>query len=268
MDKRYFASLAVRVVVAIAISALLPGEKALGKEDRARRATNQGKSKKTGQLEGRPPGWSEGNKEGWESELPPGWKNWDDAKRQQWKHGLDRAKNAVRKHAEARLNAALRALEMGARKGVPLQDAEKMAKTGLEHGLGPFDFNPLGKFVVERVKAGVKGEELSKAIHEQLKRRQQERERLRAKMKEKVKQRHEEHKRLRGGLKEKKQLGNPQQRKSLEEGGEEREKDVGKHRPSHPKGARGKGGRKEVGDSCLYWFESAKKLRWMRRRKS
>ena len=225
MDKRCFASLAVRVALAVALSVLLPGEKALGKEDSARRATNQGKSKKTGQLEGRPPGWSEGKKEGWESEVPPGWKNWDDAKRQQWKHGLDRAKNAVRKHAEARLNASLRALEMAARKGVPLQDAEKMAKTGLERGVGPFDFDPLGKFVVERVRAGVKGEELSKAIHEELNRRQQERERLREE------------------LKEKRELVKQQKRKSFEKRVEGREKGVSKPRHSDPKRARGKGTR-------------------------
>lgn len=242
MNKRCFVSLAVPVALAVALSALLPGEQTLGKNSGARRATNQGEGKKTGQLEGRPRGWSKGKKEGWESELPPGWKNWDDAKRQQWKHGLDRAKNAVRRHTEARLNASLRALEMAARKGVPLQEAENMAKTGLERGLGPIDFDLLGKFVVERVRAGVKGKGLSKAIHEELNLRQRERERLREKMSERVKQRHEEHKRLREGLKEKKQLGNPQKRKSLEKRGEEREKDVGKHRPSHPKGARGKGG--------------------------
>ena len=72
------------------------------------------------------------NKENWKTELPPGWKSWDNTRKQQWKHGLNRAKNAVRKRTETRLNAALRTLEMSARKGVPLQYAEQTANAGLE----------------------------------------------------------------------------------------------------------------------------------------
>jgi len=198
-------------------------------------------------------------KEHWKTELPPGWKNWDDAKRQQWEHGLNRAKNAVRKHTETRLNAALRALEMSARKGVPVHHAEEMAKAGLEQGVGPFDFEPLGKFVVERVKAGVKGEELARAIHEETNRRRQERERLREEMKEKVKQRQEDHKRLREEMKEKvkqrqenskrlrekmkekKELGRPRKERSLGKGDEEQEKGRGKHGRPHPEAERDKG---------------------------
>ena len=198
-------------------------------------------------------------KEHWKTELPPGWKNWDDAKRQQWEHGLNRAKNAVRKHTETRLNAALRALEMSARKGVPVHHAEEMAKAGLEQGVGPFDFEPLGKFVVERVKAGVKGEELARAIHEETNRRRQERERLREEMKERVKQRQEdnkrlreemkervkqrqeERKRLREKMKEKKELGRPRKERSLGKGDEEQEKGRGKHGRPHPEAERDKG---------------------------
>lgn len=180
-------------------------------------------------------------KEHWKTELPPGWKNWDDAKRQQWEDGLNRAKNAVRKHTETRLNAALRALEMSARKGVPVHHAEEMAKAGLEQGAGPFDFEPLGKFVVERVKAGVKGEELARAIHEETNRRRQERERLREEMKEKVKQRQEDSKRLRGKMKEKKELGRPRKERSLGKGDEEQEKGRGKHGRPHPEAERDKG---------------------------
>lgn len=180
-------------------------------------------------------------KEHWKTELPPGWKNWDDAKRQQWEHGLNRAKNAVRKHTETRLNAALRALEMSARKGVPVHHAEEMAKAGLEQGVGPFDFEPLGKFVVERVKAGVKGEELARAIHEETNRRRQERERLREEMKEKVKQRQEDRKRLREEMKEKKELGRPRKERSLGKGDEEQEKGRGKHGRPHPEAERDKG---------------------------
>jgi hypothetical protein len=236
MDKRYFASLAVRVALAVALSALLSAGQAPGKDASAGTAIDRGKGKKTGQLTGQPPGWKRGKKQGWETELPPGWKTWDDAKRKQWKHGLDRAKKAVRKHAETRLNASLRALEAAARKGVPLYHAEKMAKAGLDDGLGPFDFEPLGKFVVERVKAGVKGEGLSKVIHEELNRRRQQREMLRKKMNQKNRQRYEEHNRLRKELKQKKQLGKPRKGKSLEKLMKEREKGISKHRlPSTPR---------------------------------
>ena len=155
------------------------------------------------------------NKESWKTELPPGWKKWDNTKRQQWEQGLNRAKNAVRKRTEARLNAALRTLEMTARKGVPLDHAEQTANAGLDNGLGPFDFEPFGKFVTERVKAGVKGEYLAKIIHEEVSRRQQERQRLRQQMKQGIKQRQEDRKILRETLKEKKESGKPQKGQAL-----------------------------------------------------
>ncbi len=145
----------------------------------------KGKGKKVGQSDEKPPGWQHGRKEGWEGENPPGWENWDVAKRQTWKHGLERAKDAVKKHEQKRLEAALRALEKAARKGLPLTQAEKMAKAGLERGLGPFDFEPLGKFVVEKHQQGLKGEELAETIHQQIKHRQAEREEARKRMKEK-----------------------------------------------------------------------------------
>ncbi len=203
MDKRSFPHLAVLIALALTLWPLLGTEQALGKNDSLDKATEQGKGKKIGQLDTHPPGWKKGKKVGWTTEFPPGWKNWDAGKRQRWEHGLGRAKNAVRKHTEARLDAALRALEIAARKGTPLDHAEKMAKAGLEHGLGPFDFEPLGKFVIERVKDGVKGEELSMAIHEEVSRRRQERQKLREEMKEKIKQSQKGQKRQREKLKEK-----------------------------------------------------------------
>ena len=204
-------------------------------------AKGKDKGKKTGQLTEHPQGWKQGKKQGWKTELPPGWENWDNAKRQRWGHGLNRAKSAVRKHAEARLNAALRTLEMAARKGVPLHHAEETAKAGLDHGLGPFDFEPLGKFVVERVKAGVKGQDLARAIHQETNRRWEERKRLRQKMKEKIKQRQEDHKTTREKLKRQKQLGKPAKAMSLGKGAEEQEKGRGKHGRPHPREEGGKG---------------------------
>lgn len=144
----------------------------------------KGKGKEVGQSDKKPPVGQHGGKEGWEGENPPGWENWDVAKRQTWKHGLERAKDAVKKHEQKRLEAALRALEKAARKGLPLAQAEKVTKAGLDRGLGPFDFEPLGKFVVEKHRQGLKGEELAEAIHQEIKHRQAEREEARKRMKE------------------------------------------------------------------------------------
>ena len=238
MDKRTFPRLAVLIALALAFSALLPVGHALSKDDRP---GSRGKGKKAGHVEGQPAGWQKGKKEGWRTEFPPGWKNWDDAKRQRWELGLGRAKKAVRKHAEDRLNAALRALEVAARKGTPLDHAERMAKAGLERGLGPFDFEPLGKFVVERVKEGVKGEELSRTIHEEISRRRQERQRLREEMKEKIKQSQEGRKRQRKEMKEKRELGKRLKEKSVKKEGEEQENDEESHGRPRPRGGRGKG---------------------------
>ncbi len=223
MDKTSFPPLAVRVALALVLCILFAVGQAFGKDGGPSSPTDRGKGKKVGHVKGRPAGWQKGKKEGCKTEFPPGWKNWDDAKRQRWQHGLDRAKKAVRKHAEARLNAALNALEMAARKGTPLDHAEKMAKAGLERGLGPFDFEPLGKFVVERVKEGVKGEELSMAIHEEANRRRQERQRLR------------------GEMKEKRELGKRPKGKSLDKRDGEQEKSGGKYGHPHPKRGKGKG---------------------------
>ncbi|NQT01561.1 MAG: hypothetical protein HQ580_06035 [Planctomycetes bacterium] len=165
------------------------------------------------------------NKENWKTELPPGWKKWDNTKRQQWEQGLNRARDAVRKRTETRLNAALRTLEMTARNGVPLDHAEQTANAGLDNGLDTFDFEPFGKFVTERVKAGVKGEGLAEAIHKEVQRRRQERERVRQQMKQGIKQRQEEHKRLREKSKEKKELGKSQKERSSDRGAGEQEKD-------------------------------------------
>lgn len=180
-------------------------------------------------------------KESWKTELPPGWKKWDNTKRQQWEQGLNRAKNAVRKRTEARLNAALRTLEMTARKGVPLDHAEQTANAGLDNGLGPFDFEPFGKFVTERVKAGVKGEYLAKIIHEEVSRRQQERQRLRQQMKQGIKQRQEDRKILRETLKEKKESGKPQKGQALGKKVKEQENGPARNtRPHSNNGGRGK----------------------------
>ena len=222
------------LALVFALSVLLPAGQAWSSNGSIDEDAGMGKGKKIGQLDTRPPGWQKGKKQGWRGEFPPGWKNWDGAKRQGWQQGLGRAKDAVRKHTEARLDAALRALEMAARKGLPLEHAEQMAKTGLERGLGPFDFEPLGKFVVERVRQGVKGEDLAETIHEEINRRRQERERLREQMKELKSQREKQD--------SKRDLEKRQKERQLEKRAEE-EKGKGKHSRPHPKAGRGRGKR-------------------------
>ena len=70
---------------------------------------------------------------------------------------------------------ATRALEMAARKGVATRDAAAMARAGLDSGLAPEDFEPLGKSVVARVRQGMRGRELAAAIHQEVRARQQHR---------------------------------------------------------------------------------------------
>ena len=166
------------MMTAVITLILLTGQAVLLGDDNP--GEGKGEGMKVGQSDKKPP---EGN-EGWEEENPPDWKNWDVAKRQTWKHGLEQAKDAVKKHEQKRLEASLRALEKAAREGLPLAHAEEMAKAGLECGLGPFDFEPLGKFVVEKHRQGLKGEELAETIHQEIKHRQAEREEARKRMKE------------------------------------------------------------------------------------
>jgi len=132
----------------------------------------------------RPSGWDKGDKEGWKSETPPGWENWDEAKRKDWQECLSRATEAIEQHEKARLKAALVVLEKAARKGVSLELAQNTVKEGLDQGLGPSDFEPLGKFVLTKHQEGLKGEELAEAIHQEVKDRQAEREKDRARMKQ------------------------------------------------------------------------------------
>jgi hypothetical protein len=124
------------------------------------------------------PGSPNVKKEAWREELPPAWEGWGKAERKEWKKGLARARDSVRKHARARETAALRAVEVAARKGTPVAEAEKMAKVGLDEGLAPADFEPLGQTVSAWTKQGLKGQELADAIHQEVQRRREERRRL------------------------------------------------------------------------------------------
>ncbi len=106
---------------------------------------------------------------------PAAWDRWSEERRRQWTERMDRAREAVRKREQTRLNAAVMAMERAAAEGVPIDQAERMAVTGLDEGLPPEEFDNLGRFVRNRVQQGLRGEALADAIHEQIRQRQQQR---------------------------------------------------------------------------------------------
>jgi hypothetical protein len=189
MDKRNFVSLMMTAVLAVVFGALLFVGPAISEDDRpGSRSTERSRARREGYIDDRSAGGQEERKQDLKTEFPPGWEQWDSVKRQQWRQGLSHAKNAVRKYARARLDAALHSLEAAARQGVAFDDAENMAMAGLDGGLEPLDFEPLGEFVVEKVKGGLKGRELTEAIHEEIDRRQQQKRKLHEESKEEVEQ--------------------------------------------------------------------------------
>lgn len=92
---------------------------------------------------------------------------------------LEQAKARVRAKFQERLNAAMKAMEQGHKRGAPIEAAEVMANAGLQQGLDAKDFEPLGRFVAEQHAKGLKGQGLGKAIHAEVRRRQMVREQAR-----------------------------------------------------------------------------------------
>jgi hypothetical protein len=150
--------------------------------------------------EGKPPGWSRGKKEGWKgSDVPPGWEKWSDEKQRGWEKKLEEAKSRLKgsgkklkDFSEEDLHSALLSLEAAARKGVPIEHARDLIEKAMErrirgqdletasramaYGVGKeVDFEPLGKFVNQKLDAGLRGDELSIAIYKEIARRHEER---------------------------------------------------------------------------------------------
>jgi hypothetical protein len=107
-------------------------------------------------------------KEAWQKEEPPGWKQWSDRQKEEWRRGLDHARVAIREHAKVREEAALRGVEMAARKGVPLTEAEEMAVMALDGGLDPADYDALAQSTANSVKEGLKGRDLAHAVQQEI----------------------------------------------------------------------------------------------------
>lgn len=185
------------------------------------------------------PGSPKVKKEAWREELPPGWEGWSKAERKEWKKGLARARNSVREHARARERAALRAMEVAARKGAPVAEAENMAKVGLDEGLPPADFEPLGRTVSEWTRQGLKGQELADAIHQEVQRRREERRRLHEEKKaqKKAEQRQKEQKGRQKGV------GEAEEDDSDDETvpGKEEDRGEGRRAAKGPSGGKGRG---------------------------
>jgi len=177
MLRRRFACLVL--TAAIGLSVWFLSARVLGEEADAAADADQGAVQLVDQPDDLPAGRDEGEKEAWESEFPPGWEQLSEGQRKEWTRGLKQAKSDVEKHGQARIKAATRALEMAARKGVPTSDAATMAKGGLDEGLAPEDFGPLGKSVTGKVRQGMRGRELAAAIHAEIRLRHQHRRELR-----------------------------------------------------------------------------------------
>ncbi len=150
--------------------------------------------------EGKPPGWSRGEKKGWKgSDVPPGWEKWSDEKQRGWEKRLEEAKSRlkgsgkkIKDLSEEDLHSALLSVEAAARKGVPIEHARDLVEKAMEKGIRgrgletatramaygvgkEVDFEQLGKFVDQKLDAGLRGDELSVEIYKEIARRHEER---------------------------------------------------------------------------------------------
>ena len=116
---------------------------------------------------------------------PPGWGTWDKAKQRDWEHGLERAKDAIKKHGQEKAEAVLGPLDTLARKGVPVEDAQNVAIALLDQAAVSSDFEFLSKFVIEKNQQGLKGKDLIESVIQEIKRLKTEYEELQKKTEEK-----------------------------------------------------------------------------------
>jgi hypothetical protein len=108
--------------------------------------------------------------EAWQKEEPPGWKQWSDKQKDEWGKAVDHARNSIRAHEKAREEAALRGMEIAARKGVPVTDAQEMARMALDGGLDPADYDALAQSTANSAKQGLRGNDLAAAVQREIQR--------------------------------------------------------------------------------------------------
>ncbi len=153
-----------------------------------------GLAKKEGWI---PPGWSKGEKEGWKDSFPPGWEKRNKREQTVWKKNLKAAKDSIKKKgkelgfSEEEIEQASTSLEITSRIGVPIEDAEDVVNAAMNRGQrGPaiekltravsygvgreVKFDQLGKFVNEKLDAGLRDEELALEVYKEVQRRHEE----------------------------------------------------------------------------------------------
>ncbi|MCK4350768.1 MAG: hypothetical protein KAX13_07910 [Candidatus Krumholzibacteria bacterium] len=140
---------------------------------------------------GTPPGWSMGTKKGWEGTgAPPGkMKKGDEAKLEKAK---ERIRNRVREHEgkgemerKQLEESATRSIEGAARKGVPVEHAEKTVEKGIDRGMKGeeiekmtramaygadkgTDYEELGKFMDRKMAEGERGDDLAMSVYKEI----------------------------------------------------------------------------------------------------
>lgn len=152
-----------------------------------------------------PPGWSKEEKEGWKNSFPPSWEKRSKKEQKDWKKNLKAAKDSIKKKgkkfsfSEEEIEQASTSLEIASRIGVPIEDAEDVVNAAMNRGQrGPaiekltravsygvgreVRFDQLGKFVNEKLDAGLRDEELTLEVYKEVQRRHEEKTKAREKI--------------------------------------------------------------------------------------
>jgi hypothetical protein len=164
--------------------------------------------KKTGWF---PSGWSKGEKEGWKNSFPPGWEKRSKKEQNSWKKNLKAAKNSIKEKgkkagfSQEEIEQASTSLEITSRMGVPIEDAKDIVRSAMDKGLrGPaiekltrgvsygvgreIRFDRLGKFVNEKLDAGLRHEKLALEVYKEVQRRHEEKTKTREKIQKEKKE--------------------------------------------------------------------------------
>ncbi len=150
------------------------------------------KGEKRGFIGGLPPGWSKGEKEGWRDKLPPGLDpERDKEKLKAFNKKLENAEKRLKKKVGAGklkgkdADEACMYMSLAARRGVPVNEASELVSSMLDRGADmksiekasrayaygadkKADFRGLGGFVTRKLKEGLRGDELARAIYEEI----------------------------------------------------------------------------------------------------
>jgi hypothetical protein len=141
-----------------------------------------------------PPGWSKGEKEGWKNSFPPGWEKQSKKDKGKWKEDLKSAKESIKKKGkevgstQKDIEEATTSLEISSRIGVPIENVDSIVQSAMDKGMRgkaiekliravsygvgrEVNFGQLGKFVNERLDAGLRDEELALEVYKEVQRR-------------------------------------------------------------------------------------------------